>query len=113
MSRTLRQYLPLVLNDTELLTELKAIKLIEINNAYETAILSVQREHIPQTEMLSFETQERESKAYKNCALLSLLLKLNSCIVSVVTKSVCMVSNSNGVSMVTYSNTCRTGCSSS
>ena len=62
----LRQYLPLVLNDTELLTELKAIKLIEINNAYETAIISVQREHIPQTEMLSFETQERESKAYKD-----------------------------------------------
>ena len=62
----LRQYLPLVLNDTELLTELKAIKLIEINNAYETAVLSVQREHIPQTEMLSFETQERESKAYKD-----------------------------------------------
>ena len=62
----LQQYLPLVLNDTELLTELKAIKLIEINNAYETAILSVQREHIPQTEMLSFEIQERESKAYKD-----------------------------------------------
>ena len=62
----LKQYLPLVLNDTELLTELKAIKLIEINNAYETAILSVQREYIPQTEMLSFETQERESKAYKD-----------------------------------------------
>lgn len=56
----LKQYLPLVLNDTELLTELKALKLIEINNAYETAILVVQREHIPQTEMLSFETQERE-----------------------------------------------------
>ena len=62
----LKQYLPLVLNDTELLTELKAIKLIEINNAYETAVLSVQREYIPQTEMLSFETQERESKAYKD-----------------------------------------------
>lgn len=62
----LKQYLPLVLNDTELLTELKALKLIEINNAYETAILVVQREHIPQTEMLSFETQERESKAYKD-----------------------------------------------
>ena len=62
----LRQYLPLVLNDTELLKELKAIKLIEINNAYETAILAMQREHIPQTEMLSFETQERECKAYKD-----------------------------------------------
>ena len=62
----LRQYLPLVLNGTELLTELKSIKLIESNNAYETAILSAQREHIPQTEMLSFETQERESKAYKD-----------------------------------------------
>ena len=62
----LKQYLPLVLNDTELLTELKVLKLIEINKAYETAILSVQREHIPQTEMLSFETQERESKAYKD-----------------------------------------------
>ena len=62
----LKQYLPLVLNDTELLTELKAIKLIEINNAYETAVLAVQKEHIPQTEMLSFETQERESKAYKD-----------------------------------------------
>ena len=62
----LKQYLPLVLNDTELLTELKVLKLIEINKAYETAILAVQREHIPQTEMLSFETQERESKAYKD-----------------------------------------------
>lgn len=62
----LKQYLPLVLSDTELLTELKAIKLIEINNAYENAILSVQKEYIPQTEMLSFETQERESKAYKD-----------------------------------------------
>ena len=62
----LKQYLPLVLNGAELLTELKAIKLIEINNVYETAILAVQREHIPQTEMLSFETQERESLAYKN-----------------------------------------------
>ena len=62
----LRQYLPLVLNGTALLTELKSIKLIESNNAYETAILSAQREHIPQTEMLSFETQERESKAYKD-----------------------------------------------
>ena len=62
----LRQYLPLVLNDTELLTELKAIKLLEINKAYETAILSLQKEYIPQTEMLSFETQERESKAYKD-----------------------------------------------
>lgn len=62
----LKQYLPLVLSDTELLTELKAIKLIEINNAYEKAILSIQKEHIPQTEMLSFETQERESKAYKD-----------------------------------------------
>ena len=61
----LKQYLPLVLSDTELLTELKAIKLIEINNTYEKAILSIQKEHIPQTEMLSFETQERESKAYK------------------------------------------------
>ena len=62
----LKQYFPLVLSDTELLTELKAIKLIEINNAYEKAILSIQKEHIPQTEMLSFETQERESKAYKD-----------------------------------------------
>lgn len=62
----LKQYLPLVLQDTELLTELKALKLTEINNAYENAILSVQKEYIPQTEMLSFETQERESKAYKD-----------------------------------------------
>lgn len=62
----LKQYLPLVLSGDELLTEIKAIKLIEINNAYEKAILSIQKEHIPQTEMLSFETQERESKAYKD-----------------------------------------------
>ncbi|HEA7233021.1 TPA: hypothetical protein RXK08_001395 [Campylobacter coli] len=62
----LKQYLPLVLSDKELLTELKAIKLIEINKAYESAILKVQTEHIPQSEMLSFETQERESIAYKN-----------------------------------------------
>lgn len=62
----LKQYLSLVLSDTELLTELKAIKLIEINNDYENAILLIQKEYIPQTEMLSFETQERESKAYKD-----------------------------------------------
>lgn len=62
----LKQYLPLVLSDAELLTEIKAIKLIEINKAYENAILKVQTEYIPQTEMLSFETQERESIAYKN-----------------------------------------------
>ncbi|EOI0504292.1 hypothetical protein ACMF3Y_001556 [Campylobacter coli] len=62
----LKQYLPLVLSDEELLTEMKAMKLIEINKAYESSILKVQTEHIPQTEMLSFETQERESKAYKN-----------------------------------------------
>lgn len=62
----LKQYLPLVLSDAELLTEMKAIKLIEINKAYEKAILKVQTEYIPQTEMLSFETQERESLAYKN-----------------------------------------------
>ncbi|ECQ5881525.1 hypothetical protein FZL65_00745 [Campylobacter coli] len=62
----LKQYIPLVLSDAELLTELKALKLIEINKAYENAILKVQTEYIPQTEMLSFETQERESLAYKN-----------------------------------------------
>lgn len=62
----LKQYIPLVLSDTELLTELKSLKLIEINKAYENAILKVQTEYIPQTEMLSFETQERESIAYKN-----------------------------------------------
>lgn len=62
----LKQYLPLVLSDEELLDEMKAIKLIEINKDYEKAILKVQTEYIPQTEMLSFETQERESLAYKN-----------------------------------------------
>ncbi|EPC1961941.1 hypothetical protein ACRXMW_000283 [Campylobacter coli] len=62
----LKQYLPLVLSGEELLTEMKAIKLIEINKDYENAILSVQTEYIPQAEMLSFETQERESKAYKD-----------------------------------------------
>ncbi|EOI5271907.1 hypothetical protein ACMTLN_001551 [Campylobacter coli] len=62
----LKQYLPLVLSGEELLDEMKAIKLIEINKDYEKAILKVQTEYIPQTEMLSFETQERESKAYKN-----------------------------------------------
>ncbi|EOI6145560.1 hypothetical protein ACMU5N_001354 [Campylobacter coli] len=62
----LKQYLPLVLSGAELLTEMKEIKLIEINKAYESAILKVQTEYIPQSEMLSFETQERESLAYKN-----------------------------------------------
>lgn len=62
----LKQYLPLVLSGDELLTEMKAIKLIEINNAYEKDIFILQKEYIPQTEMLSFETQERESLAYKN-----------------------------------------------
>ncbi|HEC1889517.1 hypothetical protein ELQ17_01875 [Campylobacter sp. US18a] len=64
--KLLKQYLPLVLSGSELLTEMKAIKLIEINKAYENAILSVQTEYIPSSEMLSFETQERESIAYKN-----------------------------------------------
>ncbi|HEB9303915.1 hypothetical protein C3I17_03345 [Campylobacter jejuni] len=62
----LKQYLPLVLSGADLLTEMKAIKLIEINKAYENVILAVQTEYIPQSEMLSFETQERESLAYKN-----------------------------------------------
>ncbi|MDP8547777.1 hypothetical protein RAP71_01830 [Campylobacter coli] len=62
----LKQYLPLVLSGAELLTEMKAIKLIEINKDYEKAILKVQKDYIPQSEMLSFETQERESLAYKN-----------------------------------------------
>lgn len=61
----LKQYLSLVLSGDELLTEMKAIKLIEINKAYENAILKVQKDFIPQSEMLSFETQERESLAYK------------------------------------------------
>lgn len=62
----LKQYLTLVLNGAELLTEMKAIKLIEINKDYESAILKVQKDFIPQSEMLSFETQEKESLAYKN-----------------------------------------------
>ncbi|HEF3296712.1 TPA: hypothetical protein R9A41_001480 [Campylobacter jejuni] len=62
----LKQYLPLVLSGAKLLTEIKEIKLIEINKAYENAIIAVQTEYIPQTEMLSFEIQERESLAYKN-----------------------------------------------
>ncbi|MDP8533372.1 hypothetical protein RAP94_00855 [Campylobacter coli] len=62
----LKQYLPLVLSGEELLTEMKAIKLIEINKDYESAILKVQKDYIPQSEMLSFETQEKESLAYKN-----------------------------------------------
>lgn len=62
----LKQYLPLVLSGEELLTEMKAIKLIEINKDYESAILKVQKDFIPQSEMLSFETQEKESLAYKN-----------------------------------------------
>ncbi|EIJ3186184.1 hypothetical protein LIW29_000162 [Campylobacter jejuni] len=64
--KLLKQYIHLVLSGTELLTEMKALKIIEINKAYESAILSVQTEHIPNTEMLSFEIQERESLAYKN-----------------------------------------------
>ncbi|EAI6471230.1 hypothetical protein CA495_08895 [Campylobacter coli] len=62
----LKQYIPLVLSGAELLTEMKAVKLIEINKDYEKAILKVQKDYIPQSEMLSFETQERESLAYKN-----------------------------------------------
>ena len=62
----LKQYLPLVLSGAELLTEMKAVKLIEINKDYESAILKVQKDFIPQSEMLSFEIQERESLAYKN-----------------------------------------------
>lgn len=62
----LKQYLPLVLSGAELLTEMKAVKLIEINKDYESAILKVQKDFIPQSEMLSFETQEKESLAYKN-----------------------------------------------
>lgn len=62
----LKQYMPLVLSGAELLTEMKAVKLIEINKDYEKAILKVQKDYIPQSEMLSFETQERESLAYKN-----------------------------------------------
>lgn len=62
----LKRYLPLVLSGAELLTEMKAVKLIEINKDYESAILKVQKDFIPQSEMLSFETQERESLAYKN-----------------------------------------------
>ena len=62
----LKQYLPLVLKDDELLAEMKALKLNEINQAYEKAIKTVQKDFIPQSEMLSFETQERESLAYKN-----------------------------------------------
>ncbi|ECZ0180165.1 hypothetical protein F7850_08735 [Campylobacter jejuni] len=62
----LKKYLPIVLQDVELLSELKALKLIEINNYYESTIKAVQKEYIPNTEMLSFETQERESLAYKN-----------------------------------------------
>ncbi|EAI8891279.1 hypothetical protein CRL56_07765 [Campylobacter coli] len=62
----LKQYLPLVLSGAELLTEMKAVKLIEINKNYESAILKVQKDYIPQSEMLSFETQEKESLAYKN-----------------------------------------------
>ncbi|ENU2677226.1 hypothetical protein ACE4NS_000797 [Campylobacter coli] len=62
----LKQYLPLVLSGEDLLTEMKVIKLIEINKDYESAILKVQKDFIPQSEMLSFETQEKESLAYKN-----------------------------------------------
>lgn len=61
----LKKYITLVLNGSELLTEMKAIKLIEINKDYESAILKVQKDFIPQSEMLTFETQEREAKAYK------------------------------------------------
>ncbi|EGF1228656.1 hypothetical protein IB030_000117 [Campylobacter jejuni] len=64
--KLLKQYLPLVLSGSELLTEMKSIKLNEINQAYESAIKLVQQDYIPATEMLSFETQERESIAYKN-----------------------------------------------
>ena len=47
------------------LQDFKALKLQELNNAYEKAILALQKEHIPTSEMITFETQERESKAYK------------------------------------------------
>lgn len=47
------------------LQDFKELKLQEINTSYEDAILSLQKEHIPTSEMLTFETQEREAKAYK------------------------------------------------
>lgn len=61
----LKQYLTIALTGDKLLKKLKEVKLITINKHYEEIILSVQKEHIPVTEMLSFETQERESLAYK------------------------------------------------
>ncbi|MBZ7949699.1 hypothetical protein [Campylobacter molothri] len=61
----LKQYLPIVLQDNELLIEMKNLKLIKINQSYEISISQVQKEYIPVTEMLTFETQERESLEYK------------------------------------------------
>lgn len=47
------------------LATLKDLKLDAINEAYENSVLSLQKEHIPLSEMLTFEAQEREAKAYK------------------------------------------------
>lgn len=46
------------------LTEAKAQCLMQVNDAYEANIEELLKEHIPQSEMLTFETQERESRAY-------------------------------------------------
>ncbi|MFX3627735.1 hypothetical protein ACD574_02185 [Campylobacter sp. LH-2024] len=61
----LSAYYNIVLKGEQLLNSMKEIKLDEINQSYGKAIDAIQKEYIPVTEMLTFETQERESLEYK------------------------------------------------
>lgn len=61
----LSAYYNIVLKGEQLLKSMKEIKLDEINQSYGKAIDAIQKEYIPVTEMLTFETQERESLEYK------------------------------------------------
>lgn len=47
------------------LEELKALKLAEINQAYERALRDILGEEVPESEMLTWSEQERESKSYQ------------------------------------------------
>lgn len=58
-------YLKIASQGDDLLARLKKVKIFIINDKYEILVKYVQKEHIPITEMLSFETQERESLAFK------------------------------------------------
>ncbi|MFX3626161.1 hypothetical protein [Campylobacter sp. LH-2024] len=66
----LSAYYNIVLKGEQLLNSMKEIKLDEINQSYGKAIDAIQKEYIPVTEMLTFETQERESLEYKKMVIL-------------------------------------------